>query len=80
MSHNINRAGSAIVAAKVTISWFSNLFRTKVHGALVPRIFISLVHFLHTSLSKQHAFGLESVLAAIDFVFRDGEADTVLIL
>ena len=64
----------------MTISWFTDLIRTEIHGALVPRIIVPLVHFLHATLSKQHAFGLESVLAAIDFVFRDGEADTILVL
>ena len=78
MVHNINRARSAIVSAKMTISWFSDLIRAKIHGTRVSRIFI--VHFLETPFSKQHAFGLESILAAIDFVFRDSKADTILVL
>ena len=69
VSHNINRAISAIIATKMAICWFSDLFRTEIHGTLVPRTLISLVHFLQATLSKQHAFGLESVLAAVDFVF-----------
>ena len=80
VSHNINWAISAIIATKMAISWFSDLFRAEIHGTLIPRILISLVHFLQATLSKQHAFGLESVFAAVDFVFWDGEADTVLIL
>ena len=62
----------------MTISWFSDLICAKMHGALIPRIFI--IHFLHTPFSKKHAFGLEGVFAAIDFVLRDCEADTVLVL
>ena len=63
----------------MTISWFSNLIRAEIHSTLVSRR-LSLVHLLHTSFSKQHALGVEGVLAAVDFVFRDSKADAVLIL
>ena len=68
----------------MTISWFSNLIRAEIHSTLIPRrrlLLISLVvHLLHTTFSEQHALGVEGVLAAVDFVFRDGKADAVLIL